>query len=69
MKRVKLIKARLEQGLSQHELAKACGLSDIAVVKLEQGRFPRPVNIQKLARGYGLTAKDFVEILYENPES
>ncbi|MDO4584033.1 MAG: helix-turn-helix transcriptional regulator [Planctomycetia bacterium] len=51
-----LIQARLEQNLTQAELARRIGISRSALARLESGNFnPTLKNLQRIAHGLGKT--------------
>lgn len=58
-----LVKARMIQGWSQAELANRAGLSMMVICRLENGGMPRPANLTRLARAYGIDIKEFVTLL------
>ena len=46
---------RRAYGITQHQLAVACGINDSTVRKYESGVLtPKPVTIEKLAKGLGV---------------
>jgi transcriptional regulator with XRE-family HTH domain len=66
--REKLIKLRMVMGLSRMGLAQASKLSATVVQRVEEGKMVNPGSIPKLARGYGITPKELVDIIYDDGE-
>jgi transcriptional regulator with XRE-family HTH domain len=63
--RNELIVKRLAKGMTQSDMAKSLGLSPIVIWHLEKGdSIPRPKNIPSIARVYGITPEELVNILY-----
>lgn len=59
--------ARLKKGYSQRELARASGLSTIAVNYLEKGRSnPRPQTLKKICAALDLDITQICQIILEN---
>ena len=63
-KRKELVKARLAQGLTQSTMALRCQVKPLLIFHLENGSIPRPNTLPKLAQGYGIPVKEFVDLLY-----
>jgi transcriptional regulator with XRE-family HTH domain len=63
--RNELIVKRLAKGMTQADMAKSLGLSNVVIWRLEKGdSIPRPKNIPSIARAYGMTPEELVAILY-----
>ena len=68
MKRLILIRKRMERGLSQTKMAARAGISVSVIARVEQGKIVRPSSILKLAEAYGMSAQEFVLALFPDNE-
>ena len=66
IKRIDLIRRRLELGLSQAAMAQRTGKKMQVIWHVEAGMMPRPTSIPVLAKGYEMTPAEFVAILYKD---
>ena len=56
----KLWKLRVNQGLTQRELARKAGISNATLSKIEHGRSARPPTLKKLANVLGVEPVDLL---------
>jgi len=56
----KLWKLRVNQGLTQRQLARKAGISDATLSKIEHGRSARPPTLKKLADVLGVEPLDLL---------
>jgi XRE family transcriptional regulator, regulator of sulfur utilization len=58
----KLLRARLEQGLTLRTAAKKTGVSKETISELERGkRSPHPPTLYKIAQGYGIPVGELLQ--------
>jgi transcriptional regulator with XRE-family HTH domain len=66
---VGLRELRLDQALTQQELASKAGLSKTTIVNIEAGRiWPHPPTVRKIAAVLGIPPKQLVQALREQTE-
>lgn len=60
---------RKAKGLTQPALAKAVGVPDSTIYRLERGEFslPRPEKLQKIARALDVDFEELFSLAYEGP--
>ena len=56
----KLWKLRVNQGLTQRQLAREAGISNATLAKIEHGRSTRPPTLKKLADVLGVESVDLL---------
>jgi transcriptional regulator with XRE-family HTH domain len=57
----KLVELRINQGLSQRELAQKANVSNQSVSKLERGGRVRPATLKKIADVFGVKPMDLMK--------